>query len=284
MKRITTLILCMAFILGIANSVSAVPANVVDNAGLLSDSERATLEAEAQRIAQEYNVDVVIVTTESLNGKASENYADDFYDNNGYGIGEDFSGILLLLSMEYRDWAISTTGEAIYAVTDYGVQDLFSQISGYLSQDQYFIAFSVYLDALETYLKAYRNGAPIDGFQHEYTGPGTFIPDTQDEIVYYEPLRDFSWYIQKIGISLVIGIVIAGIVLLILRGQMNTARAQRGADSYMLKDTYQVNVQRDIFLYSQLQKVRKSENSSGGGSSVHAGSSGRSHGGGHGKF
>ena len=114
--------------------------------------------------------------------------------------------------------------------------------------------------------------------------PGTYIPGSQDNGVYYEPTRYISWYMQKIGIAFIIGVIVAGIVLLVLRSQMNTARAQHGADSYMLKDTYQVNVQRDIFLYSQLQKVRKSENSSGGGSSVHAGSSGRSHGGGHGKF
>ena len=76
---------------------------------------------------------------------------------------------------------------------------------------------------------------------------------------------------------------------MIMRGQMNTAKAQHGASSYMLKNTYKVGMQQDIFLYSQLRKVRKSENSSAGGhggsgSSVHHSSSGRSHGGGHGKF
>jgi uncharacterized membrane protein YgcG len=65
---------------------------------------------------------------------------------------------------------------------------------------------------------------------------------------------------------------------------MNTAKAQHGASSYILKNTYKVGLQQDIFLYSQLRKVRKSENSTSGGSSVHSSSGGRSHGGGHGKF
>lgn len=287
MKRLIILIVCAAIIMSFAICVSATPASIVDNAGLLSDSEKTVLEKQAKEIAQKYSMDVVIVTTESLEGKTSEEYADDFYDCNSYGFGEDFSGVLLLLSMEYRDWAISTTGEAIFALTDYGIQDVFSQMAGLLAEDQYFSGFSTYLDALETYLKAYRNGAPIDGFQDEYSGPGTYIPGTQDDIIHYEPDRGFDWYLKKIGISFIVGLVVAGIVLLVLRSQMNTARAQRGADSYMLKETYHLNVQRDIFLYSQIRKVRKSENNSngnrGGGSSVHS-SSGRSHGGGHGKF
>lgn len=286
MKRVMLILLCLLLIISTPLPARASAPKVVDDAGLLTDSEVADLEQRAQAIADQYGMDIVIVTVNSLGGKSSESFADDYFDENGYGIGPQYNGVLLLLSMEYRDWAISTCGEAIYALSDYGIQELFSQISGYLSQDIYYLAFITYLDALEVYFSAYENGSPIDGYPGNYDGPGIFIPGTQDEIVYYEPIKDLQWYTSRIGISFAIGLVVALVALLIMRHQMNTARAQHGAASYLKQETYRVGIQRDIFLYSQVNKVRKSESSSssGGGSSVHRSSSGRSHGGGHGKF
>ncbi len=285
MKRLMVFVLCILLLLSSPLSVFASQPKIVDNAGLLSESELIDLEQRATDLANQYEMDIVILTIDSLEGKSSESYADDYFDENGYGFGPAYNGILLLLSMEYRDWAISTCGDAIFAVTDYGIQELFSQIAEYLAQDEYYIAFSAYLVALEVYLETYHNGHPIDGFPGDYDGPGSYIPGTQDEIIHYEPQKDLRWYASRIGISFAIGLVVALITLLIMRSQMNTTRAQHGAASYLKRDTYRVGIQRDIYLYSHLSKVRKSENSSsGGGSSVHRSSGGRSHGGGHGKF
>ena len=41
-------------------------------------------------------------------GKTAEAYADDYYDYNGYGYGENDDGLLLLVSMGEREWAITT--------------------------------------------------------------------------------------------------------------------------------------------------------------------------------
>ncbi len=285
MKRITLLILCAVLLCYTPLPVLATEQKIVDHAGLLTEIEIEELESRAREISTEYGMDIVIVTVHSLDGKSSESYADDYYDYNGYGLGSDNSGILLLLSMEYRDWAISTCGEAIYAFTDYGVQNIFSDISEYLSHDQYYLAFSAYLNALMPYLDAYTAGSPIDGDSNNYFGPGTYVPGTQENVVHYESSRDITWYLQKIGIAFIVGAVVGCIVLLIMRSQMNTAKSQHNATSYMISDSYRIEFQQDIFLYSQIRKVRKTENSSSsGGSSVHRSSSGRSHGGGHGKF
>lgn len=286
MKRTSAIAICLLILLLSPLSVSASLPRVVDDAELLTDLEIADLEQQIEAIVNRYEMDIVIVTVDSLGNKSSEAFADDYYDSNGYGIGHDHSGVLLLLSMEYRDWAISTCGDTIYAITDYSVQNLFSGIAGYLSQDQYFLAFSAYLDALEPLLESYCNGSPVNGRPSDYEGTGTYIPGTQDNIIHYEPQRDVSWYLKRVGISLSIGLVSSVIALLIMRSQMNTAKAQHGAISYLMPGSYQVKLQRDIFLYSQLSKIRKSESTSsgGGGSSVHRSSSGRSHGGGHGKF
>lgn len=78
--------------------------HVVDEANLLTSHELQSLSQQAETIGDRYQVDVVILTVVSLEGKDPESYADDYYDQRGYGLGSDRSGILLLISTESRDW------------------------------------------------------------------------------------------------------------------------------------------------------------------------------------
>ena len=277
MRRLVIILLCFAVFTGIYRSVFAREARIVDDAGLLTEKEVSALDERARELTEKYDVDVVIVTVQTLNGKNCEAYADDYYDENGYGIGSDYSGILLLFSMEYRDWAISTTGKAISVLSDSGIQSVFSAISPFLSENAYYLAFNSYMDALEAYFEAYNAGIPIEEFVNNSTEADATKGTTQIRL---------KQYTKRIGIAFLIGIVVALISLLIMRSKMNTVKHQIGAQSYIKSDTYSLEKQQDIFLYSQVRKVRRSENnsSSSGESSVHRSSSGRSHGGGHGKF
>lgn len=288
MKKVLILLLCVTFLIPLIQPVLASEPKIIDNADILTDTEEALLEDKAQSLVTEYSMDVVILTIETLSGQISSDYADDYFDYNGYGIGPDYSGVLLLLSMDEREWAISTCGQTIYALTDYGIQQLFSSIAGYLSEDRYYEAFDRYLNELPYYFKAYQSGKPIDGYRDPYDGPGSYEPVPGDGIVYYpEPEKGFGDYAMMFLISLAIGSAAGGITLLVLRGQMNTARAQSDAQNYMIPGSYNLKRYQDIFLYSNVSRQRKPEHNSsggGGGSSVHTSSSGRSHGGGRGGF
>ena len=81
---------------------------LVDDAGLLTEEESSALLNKLEDISQKYENEVGIVTVNSLEGKTAEAYADDYYDYNGYGYGENDDGLLLLISMGEREWAIST--------------------------------------------------------------------------------------------------------------------------------------------------------------------------------
>ena len=80
---------------------------------------------------------MAVVTVDSLEGKTSQDYADDFYDYNGYGYGKDDDGILLLISMEDRDYAITTYGFGITAFTDAGLQYVVNDFKPALSGGRY---------------------------------------------------------------------------------------------------------------------------------------------------
>lgn len=278
------ILLLLLFLLGLTPRAKAQTPRIVDEAGLLSGEEAGILETRAGEISEKYGMDVVILTVYSLDGQDSESYADDYYDSHGYGLGGDSSGVLLLLSMEYRDWAISTCGEAIYALTDYGIQDVFSQIAPYLSEDEYYDAFSAYLDALEPYFDAYAQGSPIDGKAPAYDGPGSYHPGTQEETVY---APEKAPVLRFLLVGLAVGAAAGGVTVAVMAGQMNTAKPQRGAANYVQPGSYQLYENQTIFLHSHVTRTARAESSgggSGGGSSTHHSSGGQSHGGGHGKF
>lgn len=275
MRKITSFLLSLLLFFGLLLPVSADSISfVTDEAGLLASEEIAVLEEKAAALNSTYGIHAVIVTVDSLAGARPQDYADDYYDAAGYG--DD--GVLFLLSMAEREWYISTSGDLIYALTDYGIQQVGESVVSYLGEGRWYDGFCVFLDSLPTYLDALENGSPVDGFA-DYSGD--YYHGDQEEIVYYE--EEFEPFFL---FSLFCGIVAAAVVVLIMRLAMNTRRSRRCAGEYMQDGSWKLTQHRDMFLYSNVTKVRKQEPSdkSGGGSSVHRSSSGRSHGGGGGKF
>ena len=274
MKKLTSLLLAVLLMSCLVLSVSANSVSyIADDAGLLYSDEAAVLEEKAANLSAIYGIDAVILTIDSLGGVSAQDYADDYYDHNGYG--ED--GVLFLLAMEEREWYISTCGTVIYALTDYGIQQLGDGMLPYLSSGSWYDGFAFFLDRLPYYLDAYGSGTPVDGYA-DYSGD--YYHGRQDEIVYYPQEKDPSF-----PLSLLIGLASGGIAIGIMRAMMNSKRAQRGASAYLKDGSWNLHMHRDIFLYSNVSKTRRQQSSSsGGGSSVHRSSGGRSHGGGGGRF
>lgn len=242
MKRLNAILLLVAVLFSLSICASANDRLVVDDANLLSSDEAASLQARCEKLSEDYNLDFVIVTCDSLDGKSATAYADDYFDYNGYGQGSDHSGVLLLVSMEQRDWAVSTTGSKTEPLSKKNIDSLMNSVLPKLSSGAYAKAFDTYLDKLE----------------HELDdSPNLFI-------------------------SLLIGLVIAGIVVGIMAYNMNTARSQSNANCY-LDGKMQLHQNQDFFLYSHTSKT-KIERKSSSSSSTHRSSSGRRHGGSSGKF
>ena len=102
-KRILILLLvCLTLVL----PVFAAAPRLADGADYLSDREELEVRQKLDEVSARQGIDVVIVTVPTLMGRDISDYADDYYDGNGYG--DD--GILLLIADAERQWAISTTG------------------------------------------------------------------------------------------------------------------------------------------------------------------------------
>ena len=235
-------------------------AYVVDDAGLLTDSEENSLNETLKEISNRQNCQVVVVTTNSLDGKSAEAYADDYYDYNGYGK----DGILLLVSMEDRDYGISTCGYATEAFTDAGINYIENKFLDDLSAGNYEKAFSTYAKQCDKFLTQAKEGKAYDSSN---------MP--------HEPLSSM-WIL----ISFVAGLVIALIIVACMISKLKSVHMQVAAGNYVKDGSVDISEMRDLYLYSNITKRARPKNDSnnGGGSSTHISSSGETHGGTSGKF
>lgn len=238
-------------------AVSAESARVVDDAELLTESQVSKLEKKLDKLSNKYKLDIVIVTVESTEGETPMDYADDYYDNNGYA--DD--GILLLISMEDSDWWISTAGDGMDIFTDAGIEYMSDQFVPMMSEEDFAGAFTCFAELCEEFVLHAETGDPYDS--HNL------------------PKEPFSVGFNLV-VSLVIGLIVAFIATAIMKGQLKSVHQKPHADDYMTPGSLHLTNSRDIFLYSHISRREKPQNSSG--SSTHRSSSGRSHGGGGGKF
>lgn len=249
MKKIISVCIVLIMLLALALPVLAQQPRVVDNAGLLTEAEVQSLTEDLDALSTQWSMDFVIVTTDDLEGKTATAYADDFFDYNGYGVGEDHSGILLLVSMADRDWAISTCGEAIDTFSDYDQEVIMDAVLPYLSEGEYYAAFSEF-------------AAQCGEISEQNVDDGSF---------------PFFTYLI---VALVIGFIVALIATGVMKGKLKSVRAQVAANNYMKQGSLQVTESRDIFLYRNVIRTAKPKETS----TTHTSSSGRTHGGSSGKF
>ncbi|MBS7361417.1 MAG: TPM domain-containing protein, partial [Oscillospiraceae bacterium] len=176
---------------------------VVDMAELLSDSDKTALLSKLDEISERQKLDIVVLTVNTLDGKTPRDYADDFYDYNGYGFGENKDGILLLVSMEDRDWWISTTGYGITALTDAGIEYISKKFLSDLSDGDYAQAFTTYAELCDQFITQAKTGEPYD--------------------IGNMPKEPFNvaW---NILVAFVIGLVVAFVVTNIMKKQLKTVQ------------------------------------------------------------
>jgi len=283
MKKKLTLFLALLLCMALALPVFAKDPLVVDDAGLLTSLQLTALTQKAAAIREDFQFEAVIVTVQSLEGKTAEAYADDYFDYNGYGCGENHDGILLLLAMDEREYHMSTTGYGITAFTDYGMEEMDDEFVSYLSNGDYSGGFSRFLDLVRQYLEAAKAGRPID-IGYDYDDYKFTQMSAGERVVYY-----LKAVLRHLPIFLIIGLVISLIFVGAQKSQLKSIRAQSAANSYRDNQGLQLQVCEDLYLYSTTTRTRietdsGSRSGGGGGSSTHTSSSGTSHGGHGGRF
>ena len=243
--------LLFAFVLSLSCAVPAFAATashsrVADGAELLTDDEISALSDMLDEISSRQQMDVVVMTSDDLQGyDTATECADELYEYCGYGFGDEKDGIMLFISMDDRDWAISTCGYGITAFTDAGCDYIGEQMKDDLSDGNYFDAFNTYASLCDEFITQAREGSPYD--------VGS-LPR--------EPLS-FIWIPISIGIGVTLALIIVGV----MKSKLKTVRFQTAANSYMKKDSLALTESSDLFLYHTVTRTAKPESSSSSGGS-----------------
>ena len=243
-KGIFCALICSAALLAGGMTVSAESEyKVYDNADILSDSEEAALEDKLSSIADTYGHDVIVYTVDSMGGEDAEDYSEQLrYELNA---GIDGSGIIYLVSMEYRDYFIRAFGNMYKEIMIQSViEDIKPELQSYLSDGDYYGSFDRYADIVRTEI---------------------------ENVMEYGP-NEAPSYAIPIGIGC--GIIIGLITVLIMKHGMKTTRAEAMANNYIRQGSFKLTNSRDIVLYSQVTRTKRSTDSGSSGSSDSGGSGG----------
>ena len=276
-KRCMLLLAVLLLLLPVCASANE---QIIDECGLFTAEERVQIGAKIDKIRGTYQMDVAVMTSRSVPYNRSDtsleqtaDFADEYYDRNGYGLGEDRAGILYLLDMKNRVSYISTCGVMIDYVNDRRRESILSAADPYLSRGAYGQAVLALLDRLEGCLA---QGIEEGSFRYdEATGQrltGLYNRLTRSELL------------VSAGCGLAAGLFFWGAVSMKYNLKRGTYRFNKATQS-------RTELTRDetFFLRQHVTRTRISSGNGGGGrgfggggsgSGVHISSGGGSHGGG----
>lgn len=206
---------------------------VLDEADLLTDEEESQLLDKLEAITGEYNLEVAVATVESKDGNEMNYFTDHFFDENGYGTGENHDGILFMVSIDDREWHITTHGYGMTAFNDDGLAYLKENVEPLLKDENFYGAFDTYADLCQDLLEMAANGEP-------YTEP-------------FSPI----WILISLGI----GLVLAFLCTMGMRAQLKSVRTQDSAVDYVRQGSMALTRSNDIFLYHTVTKTAKPKDS-----------------------
>lgn len=162
MKKVTLILTTVLIILCCSLDCHAAKKYVFDKSDLFSNSTIEQLEEDANlySTSDDYKFDMVVVTTDDSKGKTATEYADDYYDNliDKKGYSED--GILLLIAMDTRQIAISTSGACIDYFDDEDIDFMIENITYDLSDGAYDDACEYFSQKCGFIVESYKN--PVD--------------------------------------------------------------------------------------------------------------------------
>lgn len=277
-RKIQSLLLMLICFFSLTTSLMASTPRVNDLANLLSLDQIENLEEKLATVSETYQMELVIVTTNDAQGKTAEAYADDFYDEHGYGYGDNYDGALFLIDMQNRKFHISTYGLAANYLDDARVEVLKKAVTPYLSNANYYDACDAFINKVENYFMA---GLPANSHLKFEGGKKPFRDD------YNVPLK-LQDYLVCAGVAFLGALILASIARALVS---YSYKHPRHTIPSTLPDRNSVNYteKQDLFVSTHTTRTKIETSNSGGGgggggSSMHSSSSGRSHGGGGGSF
>ena len=230
---------------------------VFDISDLLTYEEWAELEARAADISKRQHCGVYFALVDDYTVIADDVYEATYqiYHELELGSGEDRDGIIVLLSMDNRKYAMFVYGEyAEYAFDTYGQDELEGRFLGFFGYDDWYGGITHYLDACDEFLTKADAGDPV-------------------RLSYWE---NFWEYFPAVAI---LACLPTGAICIWLMRGMKSVHQKKEANAYLTEGGLHLTQQYDQYTHTTETRTKIQEESSSGGSTCSesgGGGSGRS--------
>ena len=229
--------------------------HVFDDSDLLSYEEWTELEERAKALSQRHHFGIYFAMvddyTEYGDGSVFQTTYQ-LYHENQLGVGEGRDGIIVLLSMLERDYAMFVYGEyAEYAFDSYGQEQLEETFLGDFGNDDWYGGITHYLEACDEFLTKAEAGKPVR-----------------------------PSHLPQILIAIGISCLVAGGICLSFLSRMKTVYQKTKADEYLSSEGLSLSDQYDRYTHTTETRTKIERESSGSTGSTSSesggGGSGRS--------
>lgn len=194
---------------------------LTDSAKVLTDSQAEQIESILGEISTRQAIDIYIVTVGNLGESSAKEAAKSYLTRNTYS--DDY--LLLFISYGGRDYNITSHGKAERIFTSSKEDALVDAFIESLSSNNYYKAFSDF-------------AAKADDIITKSKGPPSG-----------------KWIL----IAILGGVFIAFLVTSSMKGQLKSVSSQRLATKYLVNSEMNKDVNKDIYLYSEVTKKKKAK-------------------------
>ena len=243
-KRISALFLTLllAFALCLPAAADSEVIYLLDVSDVLSYEDWETLEQQAQALSERYHCGVyaAIVDDYTVYGNGDvEDVAGQIYMGSDMGYGDRFDGILLLLSLDERDYALYPFGDfGKTAFNSYARSQLEEAFLPAFGDDDWAGGIAAYLGEAEVLLAQAESGSPAKE----------------------SPVKGI---LTAVGISCVISLIIC----LILKGKMKSVRKGTEAHAYVAPGSIHITDGYERFTHiTETRRTIEKDHGSGGSS------------------
>ena len=262
--------------------VSMEKIRVYDYADLLDESEEAALEFVLYTRGIEADTDIVLVTTDDMEGKSDQVYLEDFQDDLYFTqdiLAENAS--LMLINMEDRIVTIQGYGDCEFWLNNDRIEYMLDWVYEDLTRGDYYAAAETFAEKTAYYMNQNTGVSteyePGQDYGETYGGESNYYGDVLQE-TYTAGEYVGMWLSDSLLGTLLVAVVGSTVACLIIGSNRKTKVTVQAA-TYMDQSNSGLTAKRDDYLRTTVTKVRRpKESSSSGGSRSSSG--GRSSGGG----
>lgn len=267
--------------LALAQEDSTSNPHIYDDAGLLSTTDKESLEKESIEYGKDAGIDMIVLTHDDSSAKDGVVYIEDFYDSNHYK-----DCVILLIDMANRKVVIEGYGTAETYIHSKRGDVIREAITPDLTSGNYFNAIETFFKDSDAYMK---DDSELNT-NHDYNNSSTENSDTSSN--YDASSNGNSGYtnnssttdntvdniLQNIWFQLLVSLIIGGIVVGTMAANSG-GRMTAGSNNYIDEGNSGLIGRRDDYIRTTVTRVKKptQNNTNSGGFSGGISSGGSSH-------